>query len=89
MALSKNTVNATLGLLLTLVGAVGSVVVFLQPWRSCAEDDSSAGCPVATTDQALLGLALCILVVGVIFLAKSLRTEQIPSHAAGPFGKFD
>ncbi|WP_152666791.1 hypothetical protein [Arthrobacter sp. YC-RL1] len=48
-----------LATLLTLLGAAGSVIMFLQPWRSCPEiDDSSAGCPATESDLALLGLAV-------------------------------
>lgn len=79
---------AFLGFLLTVTGAVGSVVGFLQPWRSCPEiDDSSAGCPATSSDQALLAVALFILLVGVILLVKSLKPERLPSDAAGHFGK--
>lgn len=81
---------ATLGLLLTLAGAVGSFVVFLQPWRSCPEiDDSSAGCPATSSDLTLLGLAISVLLVGVAFLVMSARPVRIPSDAAGHFGKLN
>jgi hypothetical protein len=81
-------VYAVLGLLLTMTGSVGSFVVFLQPWRSCPEiEDSSAGCPATSSDQALLGLAFFVLLIGVVLLVKSLKPERLPSHAAGPFGK--
>lgn len=79
---------AVLGLLLTISGAVGSVVVFLQPWRTCPEiDDSSGGCPPTSGDQAVLVLALFILLVGVVLLARSMRTARLPTDAAGPFGR--
>lgn len=85
---SGKIVYAVLGLLLTIVGGVGSFVVFLQPWRSCPEiDDSSAGCPATYSDQALMGLALFILLVGVVLLVKSLKPERVSSDAAGPFRK--
>lgn len=79
-----------LGLLLTLAGAAGGFVMFLQPWRSCPEiDDSSAGCPATSNDVGLLGLAISVLLVGVSFLIMSRRSERIPLDAAGPFGKLD
>jgi hypothetical protein len=88
MSGSRKIVFAVLGLLLTVVGSVGSFVVFLQPWRSCPNiDDSSAGCPTTSSDQALMGLALFILLVGVVFLVKSLKPERVSSDAAGPFWK--
>lgn len=79
---------AVLGILLTVVGAVGSFVVFLQPWRSCPEiDDSSAGCPATPNDQALLALALFILLGGVVLLVKSMKPERLSSDAVGHFRK--
>lgn len=89
MSVSKKTVHAVLGLLLTLSGAVGSFVVFLQPWRSCPEiDDSSAGCPATPSDQALLALALFILLVGVVLLVKSMKPTRLQADAADRFGEF-
>jgi hypothetical protein len=88
MKVSRKTVYAVLGLILSVVGAAGSFVVFLQPWRSCPEiDDSSAGCPATSSDQALLALALFILLVGVVLLVKSLKPERLSSDAAGHFKK--
>lgn len=88
MKASRQAVYATLGLLLTLAGGGGSFVVFLQPWRSCPEiDDSSAGCPATSSDLALLGLAISVLLVGIVLLVVSMRPERIPSDAAGHFGK--
>ena len=91
MRSSRKTVYATLGTVLTLAGLAGGFVMFLQPWRSCPEiDDSSAGCPATGSDQGLLGVAVLVLMVGILLLAISIsiRREQIPSDAAGPFGKF-
>lgn len=81
-------VYAVLGLLLTVVGGVGSFVAFIQPWRSCPDiDDSSAGCPATSSDLALLVLALFILLVGVVLLVKSLKPERLSSDAAAHFRK--
>lgn len=90
MKASKNIVYMTLGLLLTLAGAAGGFVMFLQPWRSCPEiDDSSAGCPATSSDTALLGLAIAVFLFGIAFLIMSRKPELIPLDAAGPFGKLD
>lgn len=87
---SRNTVYVALGLLLTLAGAVGSFVMFVQPWRSCPEiDDSSAGCPATSIDTVLLALALAVLFLGVALLIMSRKPQRIPLEAAGPFGKLD
>jgi hypothetical protein len=87
---SRKAVYVMLGLLLTLAGAAGGFVMFLQPWRSCPGiDDSSAGCPATSDDTALLGLAISVLLVGIAFLIMSRKPERIPLEAAGPFGKLD
>lgn len=46
--------------------------------------------PATGSDQGLLGMAVLVLMVGIVLLAMSIsiRREQIPSDAAGPFGKF-
>lgn len=74
---------------LTLAGVAGGFVMFLHPWRSCPEiDDSSAGCPATRSDQGLLGVAVLVLLVGIVLLAlfMSIWRERIPSDAAGSFG---
>ncbi|MFY9678937.1 hypothetical protein [Glutamicibacter protophormiae] len=78
----------SLAALLALLGAVGGIVMFLQPWRSCPEvDDSSAGCPAASGDLALLGLAVAAMVVGlVLWLAALPRHPKITGELAAPFG---
>lgn len=77
-----------LGILFVLSGAGGSVVMFLQPWRSCPEiDDSSAGCPATSTDTALLGLAIAVMLAGIAFLIMSQKSARIPLESAGPWGK--
>lgn len=87
----RKTIYATLGSLITFLGLAGGFVMFLQPWRSCPEiDDSSAGCPANATDQGLLGVAVLLVIIGIMLLvvSMSIKREQIPSDAAGPFGKF-
>lgn len=91
MSASRKTLYAALGTVLTLAGVAGGFVMFLQPWGSCPEiDNSSAGCPATGSDQGLLGVAVLVLLVGIVLLAMSIsiRREQIPSDAAGPDGKF-
>lgn len=88
MSSSGRVIYRALGLVLTISGAVGGFVVFLQPWRSCPEiDDSSAGCPATPDDQALLGIALFVLVVGVVLLVKPMAFDHLPPDAAGRFGE--
>lgn len=46
------------------------------------------GCPGTPGDVDLLGVAVIVLVAGIVFLAisVSMRKEIVPSDAAGPFG---
>lgn len=88
MRTSRKTRYATLGIVLTLVGVAGGFLMFLQPWRGCPEiDDSSAGCPATGSDQGLLAVAVLVLMVGIVLLAKSVSTkgEQVQAGTAGPF----
>lgn len=77
-----------LATLLTLLGAAGSVIMFLQPWRSCPEiDGSSAGCPATERDLALLGLAVAAMLIGlVLWIAVIPRHQRITGEFAAPFG---
>ncbi|KGM08765.1 hypothetical protein [Cellulomonas bogoriensis] len=66
------------GLILSILTPVVLVVLFLQPWVSCAEDDSSAGCPVGPVQAAVqLGVAallpISIAMVAVGALARQRR----------------
>lgn len=92
MSASRKTLYAALGTVLTFAGVAGGFVIFLQPWRRCPEiDDSSAGCPASGGDQGLLGIAVLVLMGGIVLLAMSISIgrELIPSDAARPFGKFN
>jgi len=84
----RKTAYATLGILLVLVSVVGVLLVYLGPWRSCPEADNNMGCPGTSGDVGLLGVAVIVLVVGIVFLAisVSMRKAVVPSGAAGPFG---
>lgn len=53
------------GLLATVLGAAGCVLLFMQPWKSCPEDDSSAGCPATMVETNLLVASFAILLLGL------------------------
>lgn len=88
MRACRKTVYATLGILLVLVSVAGVPLVYLGPWRSCPEADNNMGCPGTPGDVGLLGVAVIVLVAGIMLLAisVSMRKEIVPSDAAGPFG---
>lgn len=85
----RKTVYATLGILLVLASVVGVFLVYLGPWRTCPDVENFMGCEATSGDIGLLGVSILILVVGTVFLAisMSMRRNQIPSDAAGHFGK--
>ncbi|MFB0835983.1 hypothetical protein ACX8Z9_15725 [Arthrobacter halodurans] len=66
-----------------VVGGAAGVVLFLQPWRSCVEDDAPAGCPATALDTNLLWLAmlLCVAGLALVFFA-ALRRRVVPSRRA-------
>lgn len=76
MAARKKTRLMVWGFVLGLVGAVGGLVMFLQPWKRCPEiDDSSAACPATSAESVLLFVLLAVALSGVGLVAKALLTS--------------
>ena len=48
------------GTTLAVVGAVVSVIYFLQPWRTCPDEDSSAGCAMLPLDASIMSAAMVV-----------------------------
>jgi len=48
------------GTSLAVLGAVVSVVFFMQPWRTCPDDDVPAGCPMLPVDAAVMEAAMVV-----------------------------
>jgi len=48
------------GTSLAVVGAVVSVIYFLQPWRTCPDEDSSAGCAMLPLDASIMSAAMVV-----------------------------
>jgi hypothetical protein len=64
------------GIALIVIGVVGTIVVFFQPWRSCDYEDTSAGCAVLPRDAALMVVAFLITGVGIVMtLAAAVRSR--------------
>lgn len=77
---ARRPVRATVvGVLLVLWGAGLGLLLFLQPWASCPDDDAAAGCPVPAEAvphmTAALTSALVAVVLGVVLLAGRRRTR--------------
>ena len=60
------------GGLLSLIGAIVTVIYIFQPWRSCEYEDSSAGCAMLPVDAAVMTAAMLATVVGVVLLVVGL-----------------
>lgn len=43
-----------------IVGAVATVIYFLQPWRTCPDDDVPAGCSMLPHDAAIMTAAMFV-----------------------------
>ena len=65
------------GALIALAGFVTSVVYFLQPWRSCDYEDTSAGCAMLPGDAAVMTLAMLATVVGIGVLLGGLGLRAV------------
>ena len=48
------------GTTLAVLGAVVSVVFFMQPWRTCPDDDVPAACPMLPLDAAVMEAAMVV-----------------------------
>ncbi|GAA1101968.1 hypothetical protein HNR24_000230 [Nesterenkonia jeotgali] len=78
------------GFALGLVGAVGGLVMLLQPWKSCPEiDDSSTACPATSAETALLFVLLAVALLGVGLVAKALLTSPPGGEPRVPPGPRD
>jgi hypothetical protein len=51
------------GSTLAVIGAAVSFLYFLQPWRTCPDDDAPAGCPMLPDDAVTLTVAVIVAVL--------------------------
>jgi disulfide bond formation protein DsbB len=49
-----------------LLGFAIAFLFLLQPWRSCAEDDSPTGCVALPQDTAVMMVALIVALLGLL-----------------------
>jgi hypothetical protein len=64
------------GGILAAAGLVATIVYFLQPWRSCPYEDTSAGCAMLPADATGMGLAICVAVIGAIVFAAGVISKK-------------
>ncbi|GAA1717818.1 hypothetical protein GCM10009809_12180 [Isoptericola hypogeus] len=48
------------GTTFAIISAVVSLIYFMQPWRTCPDDDAPAGCPMLPDDAAIMTAALVV-----------------------------
>jgi hypothetical protein len=74
VALVRKDPSLLAGAALALVGTAVTVLFSLQPWRSCAEDDTAAGCAMLAGDAAVMAAAVGVTLLGaILMLAGALR----------------
>jgi hypothetical protein len=67
------------GSTLAVTGAVVSFIYFLQPWRTCPDDDAPAGCPMLPDDAAILTAAVIVTVFATVMAIVGAAQETPPS----------
>ncbi|MFF2452964.1 hypothetical protein [Isoptericola sp. NPDC058082] len=60
MRTRASTVMLVGGTALAVLGGVVSVVFFMQPWRTCLDDDVPAGCPMLPLDASIMEAAMIV-----------------------------
>lgn len=66
------------GTTFAIIGAVVSVIYFLQPWRTCPDDDAPAGCPMLPDDAAIVTAAMVVtLFAAVVAIAGAASRKRI------------
>jgi len=64
------------GASLAVVSFVVMVVFFAQPWRTCPDDDSPAGCPALPQDAAVVTVAGVVLLLALLLLVVGLAARR-------------
>jgi hypothetical protein len=67
------------GALITVMSAAVVVLSFFQPWRSCEDEDTSAGCAMLAQDAAVMGIAAVATLAGVVVAAVGLMWPRSPA----------
>lgn len=66
---------------ITLIAMVVVVVYFLQPWRSCDYEDSSAGCAMLPEDATVMSMAMLTTLVSAAVLISTLLIRRHRSRS--------
>jgi hypothetical protein len=64
------------GSTLAATGAVVSFIYFLQPWRTCPDDDAPAGCPMLPDDAGILTAAMIVTVLATAMAAVGAASRK-------------
>ncbi len=67
----------------TVLSVPWTLLFFLQPWRSCLEDDSSAGCVPFTRDLILMFFGVIVFILGaatITILSTRKRASALEQH---------
>jgi hypothetical protein len=61
---------------ITVAAGIVTGIYFLQPWRSCPYEDTSAGCAMLPGDAAVMAVAMWSGLVGVVMLGVALALRR-------------
>jgi hypothetical protein len=53
---------------ITVVAGIITVIYFLQPWRSCSYEDTSAGCAMLPGDAVVMAISMWSTLLGLVIL---------------------
>lgn len=59
-------ITTIVGVLVSVLGVIVSVVYLFQPWRSCEYEDTAAGCSMLPGDAAVMMVAMFAIAIGVV-----------------------
>jgi hypothetical protein len=76
--------SVVVGGVVFLAACAISIVFFLQPWRTCSYEDTSAGCSMLPDDARVMRAAMIAAFVGIVIAVTGfvLRTVREPGEGA-------
>jgi len=80
MRIRASTVMLAGGTTLAVVGAVVSFIYFLQPWRTCPDDDAPAGCPMLPLDASIMTAAMVVTLFATAVAITGAASKKRITH---------
>lgn len=68
------------GTTLAVLGAVVSVVYFMQPWRTCSYDDVPAACSMLPLDASIMSAAMLVTLFATAVAVAGAMGRRKPTY---------